>query len=135
VRKYKLQKDVFFLGKQNAVYQKLSAADLFLLPSQLESFGLAALEAMSCEVPVIATNVGGVPEVIEHGVDGFLVEPGDVKEAGRYAIEILSRADRGREMGQRARINAKKKFCANDVIPQYERYYQRVLESASAAKA
>ena len=135
VRKNKLQKDVFFLGKQNAVYQKLSAADLFLLPSQLESFGLAALEAMACEVPAIATNVGGVPEVIEHGVDGYLVEPGDVKEAGRYAIEILSRADRGREMGQRARINAKKKFCSNDVIPQYERYYQRVLESASAAKA
>jgi N-acetyl-alpha-D-glucosaminyl L-malate synthase BshA len=135
VRKKKLQKDVFFLGKQNAVYQKLSAADLFLLPSQLESFGLAALEAMACEVPVIATNVGGVPEVVEHGVDGFLVEPGDVKEAGRYAIELLSRADRGREMGQRARINAKRKFCANDVIPQYERYYQRVLESASAAKA
>jgi N-acetyl-alpha-D-glucosaminyl L-malate synthase BshA len=135
VRKKKLQKDVFFLGKQNAVYQKLSAADLFLLPSQLESFGLAALEAMACEVPVIATNVGGVPEVVEHGVDGFLVEPGDVKEAGRYAVEILLRADRGREMGQRARINAKKKFCSNDVIPQYERYYQRVLESASAAKA
>jgi len=135
VRKKKLQKDVFFLGKQNAVYQKLSAADLFLLPSQLESFGLAALEAMACEVPVIATNVGGVPEVVEHGVDGFLVEPGDVKEAGRYAVEILSRADRGREMGHRARINAKKKFCSNDVIPQYERYYEHVLESASAAKA
>ncbi len=135
VRKKKLQKDVFFLGKQNAVYQKLSAADLFLLPSQLESFGLAALEAMACEVPVIATNVGGVPEVVEHGVDGYLVDPGDVKEAGRYAIDILSRADRGREMGQRARINAKKKFCANDVIPQYERYYQGVLESASAARA
>ena len=135
VRKYRLQKDVFFLGKQNAVYEKLSAADLFLLPSQLESFGLAALEAMSCEVPVIATNAGGVPEVVEHGVDGFLVQPGDVQAAARYAIEILSRADRGREMGETARVNAKKKFCANDVIPQYERYYQRVLESASAARA
>jgi L-malate glycosyltransferase len=63
------------------------------------------------------------------------VEPGDVKEAARYAIEILSRADHGREMGKIARINAKKKFCANDVIPQYERYYQRVLESASTASA
>ena len=135
VRKRKLQKDVFFLGKQNAVYEKLSSADLFLLPSQLESFGLAALEAMACEVPVIATNAGGVPEVVEHGVDGYLVEPGDVQAAGRYAIELLSRADRGREMGQRARLSAKRKFCANDVIPQYERYYQRVLESASAARA
>jgi N-acetyl-alpha-D-glucosaminyl L-malate synthase BshA len=134
-RKRKLQKDVIFLGKQDQVYEKLAAADLFLLPSQLESFGLAALEAMACEVPVIATNVGGLPEVIEHGVDGYLVEPGDVKAAGEYAIDILSRADHGREMGRTARLNAKQKFCANDVIPQYERYYQRVLESATAAKA
>src|SRR5712672_3455254 len=135
VRKKKLGRDVHFLGKRDRVYQYLGQADLFLLPSDMESFGLAALEAMACEVPVVATNVGGLPEVVEHGIDGYLHEPGDVKEAGRYAIEILSRADRGREMGQRARINAKRKFCANDVIPQYERYYQRVLESASAAKA
>jgi L-malate glycosyltransferase len=135
VRKKKLQKDVLFLGKQDQVYEKLAAADLFLLPSQLESFGLAALEAMACEVPVIATNVGGLPEVVEHGVDGYLVEPGDVKSAGEFAIEILSRADHGRAMGHAARLNAKQKFCANDVIPQYERYYQRVLESAAAAKA
>jgi N-acetyl-alpha-D-glucosaminyl L-malate synthase BshA len=135
VRKKKLQKDVIFLGKQDQVYEKLAAADLFLLPSQLESFGLAALEAMACEVPVIATHVGGLAEVVEHGVDGYLVEPGEVKTAAGYAIEILSRADRGREMGRTARLNAKQKFCANDVIPQYERYYQRILESASAAKA
>jgi len=135
VRKKRLQKDVHFLGKQNAVYEKLSVADLFLLPSQLESFGLAALEAMACEVPVIATNVGGVPEVVEHGVDGYLVEPGDVKTAANHAIEILSRSDRGREMGQRARINARKKFCANDVIPAYEAYYQRVLEQSSTTVA
>jgi N-acetyl-alpha-D-glucosaminyl L-malate synthase BshA len=127
VRKKKLQKDVCFLGKQDQVYTKLSSADLFLLPSQLESFGLAALEAMACEVPVIATNVGGVPEVIEHNVDGFLVEPGDVKAAANYAIDLLSRSDRGRSIGQLARINAKKKFCANDVIPQYEAYYRRIL--------
>jgi L-malate glycosyltransferase len=135
VRKYRLQKDAFFLGKQNAVYEKLSVADLFFLPSQLESFGLAALEAMACEVPVIATNAGGVPEVVEHGVDGYLVPPGDVQAAAKYAIEILSRADRGREMGQTARIHAKKKFCSDDVVPQYERYYQRVLDAATAAHA
>jgi N-acetyl-alpha-D-glucosaminyl L-malate synthase BshA len=135
VRKKKLQKDVIFLGKQDQVYEKLGAADLFLLPSQLESFGLAALEAMACEVPVIATNVGGLPEVIEHGVDGYLVEPGDVKTAGKYAIDLLSRTDHGREMGRIARANAKQKFCANDVIPRYERYYQRVLESAAVASA
>lgn len=135
VRKKKLQKDVHFLGKQDQVYRLLSEADLFLLPSQLESFGLAALEAMACEVPVIATNVGGIPEVIEHGKDGFLVEPQDVATAGRYAIDILSRSDRGREMGKLARVNAKKKFCANDVIPTYERYYQRILSESRAATA
>jgi N-acetyl-alpha-D-glucosaminyl L-malate synthase BshA len=135
VRKKKLQKDVLFLGKQDQVYEKLSVADLFLMPSQLESFGLAALEAMACEVPVIATNVGGVPEVVEHGVDGFLVEPGDVNAAANYAIELLSRADRGREMGQRARVDAKRKFCAKDVIPAYEAYYRRVLAQSSAASA
>jgi N-acetyl-alpha-D-glucosaminyl L-malate synthase BshA len=135
VRKKRLQKDVFFLGKQNSVYEKLSSADLFLLPSQLESFGLAALEAMACEVPVVATNVGGIPEVVTHGVDGFLTDPGDVKSAGQYALDILSRADRGREMGHLARKNAKSRFCANDVIPQYERYYQRVLAETRAASA
>src|SRR4029077_20332022 len=125
-----------FLGKQNGVQAKLSQADLFLLPSQLESFGLAALEAMACEVPVIATNVGGVPEVVEHGVDGYLVEPGDVKLAGKYAIDLLSRADRGREVGQLARVHAKKKFCANDVIPKYECYYEQVLaQQRSTARA
>ena len=135
VRKKKLQKDVTFLGKQDQVYTKLASADLFLLPSQLESFGLAALEAMACEAPVIATNVGGLPEVLEHGVDGYLVEPGDVAGAAKYALDILSRSDRGREMGQRARLDARKKFCANDIIPQYERYYQRVLSESRAASA
>ncbi|HXT26637.1 MAG TPA: N-acetyl-alpha-D-glucosaminyl L-malate synthase BshA [Candidatus Eisenbacteria bacterium] len=135
VRRKKLQKDVHFLGKQDQVYRLLSDADLFLLPSQLESFGLAALEAMACEVPVIATNVGGIPEVIEHNVDGFLVEPGDLTGASKFAMDLLSRADRGREMGELARMNAKKKFCANDVIPSYERYYQRVLSETRAASA
>ena len=134
-RRRGVEKDVLFLGKQNEVREKLGQADLFLLPSELESFGLAALEAMACEVPVIATNAGGVPEVVEHGVDGYLVEPGDVTSAAQYAIEILSRADRGREMGKLARVNAKKKFCANDVIPLYERYYERVLESSLLARA
>jgi N-acetyl-alpha-D-glucosaminyl L-malate synthase BshA len=134
-RRRGVEKDVLFLGKQNEIREKLGQADLFLLPSELESFGLAALEAMACEVPVIATNAGGVPEVVEHGVDGYLVEPGDVTSAAQYALEILSRADRGREMGKLARMNARKKFCANDVIPLYERYYERVLEGSLVARA
>jgi len=128
-----VQNDVLFLGQQNEVQEKLSQADLFLLPSRLESFGLAALEAMACETAVIATNVGGLPEVVENGVDGYLVEPGDVKAAGKYAIDLLSRADRGREMGQLARVHARKKFCANDVIPKYEAYYEQVLEQRPLA--
>ena len=119
---------MIFLGKQDNVHEKLSVADLFLMPSQLESFGLAALEAMACEVPVIATNVGGVPEVVQHGVDGFLVEPGDVDRAAEYAIEVLSRSDRGREMGQVARMHAERDYCSNDIIPMYEAYYTRVLD-------
>lgn len=133
VRRKKLAKDVFFLGKQDRVHEILGLGDLFLLPSQLESFGLAALEAMACEVPVIATNVGGVPEVIKDGVDGYLVAPGDVAAAAKYALQILQRADRGREMGQQARIDAKKKFCSNDVIPLYEAYYEKILGSSSSA--
>ena len=135
VRQKCLGRDVHFLGKQDRVHEKLGLADLFLLPSDLESFGLAALEAMACEVPVIATNVGGLPEVVEHGVDGYLVEPRDVATAAKFAIEILSRSDRGREMGQRARINARRKYCAEDIIPHYEAYYQRVIQKAGAASA
>jgi N-acetyl-alpha-D-glucosaminyl L-malate synthase BshA len=135
VRKKKLVRDVHFLGKQDRVYQLLSLADLFLLPSDMESFGLAALEAMACEVPVVASNVGGVPEVIEHGVDGYLHEPRDVKAAAGYALEILSRQDRGRAMGQTARINARKKYCANDVIPLYEEYYRQVIGAVAATHA
>src|SRR5580693_1857498 len=91
IRQKGLTKDVFLLGKMDRVYEKLSLADLFLLPSDHESFGLAALEAMACEVPVIATNVGGVPDVVESGVDGFLVPPRDMDAAATHAIEILSR--------------------------------------------
>jgi N-acetyl-alpha-D-glucosaminyl L-malate synthase BshA len=135
VRKKKLGCDVVCLGKQDRVQEKLGVADLFLLPSDSESFGLAALEAMACEVPVITTNVGGLPEVVTHGVDGYLVEPRDVMAAAKHAIEILSRDDRGREMGQQARINARKNYCAKDIIPRYEAYYRSVLQSASAARA
>jgi N-acetyl-alpha-D-glucosaminyl L-malate synthase BshA len=135
VRKKKLVRDVHFLGKQDRVYQYLSQADLFLLPSDMESFGLAALEAMACEVPVVASNVGGLPEVIEHGVDGYLHKPRDVEAAAGYALEILSRQDRGRAMGQTARINARKKYCAKDVIPLYEEYYRQVIGAVAATHA
>ena len=73
--------------------------------------------------------MGGLPEVITHGVDGYLVRPRDIAQAGQYALEILTRPDRGRAMGLQARKNARSKYCANDVIPHYEAYYERVLHS------
>ena len=100
VRKKKLTKDVHFCGKQDRVHEKLGLADLFLLPSDEESFGLAALEAMACEVPVVATNVGGLPEVVKHGIDGYLFEPRDVHTAAKYVLDILTRPDRGRDDGR-----------------------------------
>jgi len=136
VRKKRLSKDVCFLGKQDNVYEKLGIGDLFLLPSDLESFGLAALEAMACEMPVIASNVGGLPEVVTPGVDGYLVAPRDVATAAKFALDILTLPDRGRAMGKMARVNARSKYCSNDVIPMYERYYERVLnETRAAARA
>ena len=128
VRDKKLEDDVFFVGKQVSVTDMLNACDLFLLPSQLESFGLAALEALACEVPVLASNVGGLPEVVTHGEDGYLVDPDDLDEMTRCALEILGNPDRRREMGKRARLNAKKRFCASMIIPLYEAFYQKLLQ-------
>jgi N-acetyl-alpha-D-glucosaminyl L-malate synthase BshA len=132
VRKKRLSKDVFFLGKQDLIHEKLGAANVLLLPSDEESFGLAALEAMACEVPVVATKVGGLPEVVTHGVDGFLVEPRDVNAAAKAVLDILSLPDRGRAMGEMARKNARRRYCANDIIPKYEAYYERVLNSTGS---
>jgi N-acetyl-alpha-D-glucosaminyl L-malate synthase BshA len=131
VNKKGLRKKVEFLGKVDRVNQKLSVADLMLMPSELESFGLAALEAMACEVPAVATSVGGVPEVIEHGVSGFLAQVGDVKTMSEHAIGLLSDEKRLREMGVRARWEAQARFCSTRIIPEYEQFYTRVLERAA----
>ena len=87
--------DVLFLGKQDQIHEKLAMADVLLLPSELESFGLAALEGMACEVVPIATRVGGMPEVIEHGKSGYLADVGDVETMARYAIELAAVTKRG----------------------------------------
>ncbi|HEV2113818.1 MAG TPA: N-acetyl-alpha-D-glucosaminyl L-malate synthase BshA [Terriglobales bacterium] len=123
----KISERVLFVGKQDRVYELLAMADLMLLPSELESFGLAALEAMACEVPSIATRVGGVPEVIEHGHSGFLAEVGNVGEMAGYAFEVLSDAKRLKDMSQTARFEAQSRFCASKIIPMYEQYYRKVL--------
>jgi L-malate glycosyltransferase len=123
--------DVIFMGKQEQVSETLSIADVLLLPSQLESFGLAALEAMASEVVPIATRVGGIPEVIEHGKSGWLAEVGDVDTMAAYAIDILGDESRLRAMGKECRKAAEQRFSAKNIIPQYEQFYRRVLERSS----
>jgi N-acetyl-alpha-D-glucosaminyl L-malate synthase BshA len=126
-----IHKDVIFMGKQDRVHEKLAMADVMLLPSELESFGLAALEAMACEVVPVATRVGGVPEVIDHGETGFLGEVGDVDTMANYAIEILSDESRLCSIAKEARKRARARFCSDNIIPQYESYYRCVLERRS----
>jgi len=126
-----IHNDVIFLGKQEQVQEKLSLADILLLPSELESFGLAALEGMACEVVPIATRVGGIPELIEHGKSGCLAEVGDVDTMARYVIELLNDEKALQQMAKASRAVAQSRFCASRIIPQYEEFYRRVLERAS----
>jgi N-acetyl-alpha-D-glucosaminyl L-malate synthase BshA len=126
-----IHNDVIFLGKQEQIAEKLAIADVLLLPSESESFGLAALEAMACEVVPIATRVGGVPEVVEHGKTGWLAEVGDVDAMANYAVEILRDENRLRVMGKECRKAAAENFSAKKIIPQYEDFYWRVLARSS----
>jgi N-acetyl-alpha-D-glucosaminyl L-malate synthase BshA len=126
-----IHNDVIFLGKQDLVHEKLAIADILLLPSELESFGLAALEGMACEVVPIANRVGGIPELIEHGKSGYLAEVGDVDTMAQYAIELLRDEKALGVMAKASRAVAQSRFCASRIIPQYEEFYRRVLERAS----
>jgi N-acetyl-alpha-D-glucosaminyl L-malate synthase BshA len=119
---------VHFLGKQDNIEELIGISDLLLLPSENESFGLVALEAMACEVPVVASRVGGLPEVITDGVEGFLVEPQDVTNMAARALDILADESLRREMGARARETAHLRFCSTKIIPAYEAFYQKVLD-------
>jgi N-acetyl-alpha-D-glucosaminyl L-malate synthase BshA len=129
VREKKIDQDVIFLGKQNQVQDLLNCADVLLLPSDLESFGLAALEGMACGVPAVCSRVGGVPEVLRDGVEGYLVEARDVETMAQRALEILSSPKRQLEMSRAARQRAQQNFCSSSIIPQYEDLYRRVLEN------
>ena len=116
-----------FVGKQPRIVDYLCAADILLLPSEQESFGLAALEAMACEVPVIASRVGGVPEVVDDGETGFLSEVGDVDKMAADAVKLLTDNKLRREMGKRARASAISRYNTDKIIPQYIEFYERVL--------
>ncbi|MFN8058435.1 MAG: N-acetyl-alpha-D-glucosaminyl L-malate synthase BshA [Vicinamibacterales bacterium] len=118
---------VHFVGEQHDVVSWLSVADLFLLPSGQESFGLAALEAMSCQVPVIASRVGGLPEVITHGVTGFTFDPQDVAGMAACGVALLKDPARRQAVGDAAARDVRRRFCETVVVPRYERYYEDVV--------
>src|SRR6187549_1565992 len=116
-----------FVGKQPKIVDYLSAADILLLPSEQESFGLAALEAMACEVPVIASRVGGLPEVITHEENGFLHPPDDLEGMARSAIALLSDPERHKSVAQAACRRVREEFCVERVVPMYESFYRTLL--------
>lgn len=122
--------DVRFLGKLEAVEEVLSVADLFLMPSEKESFGLAALEAMACEVPVISTNTGGLPELNIQGGTGFLSNIGDIEDMTRKSLLVLDKNNLPR-FKQNA-LNRAKEFDISRILPLYENYYQQVMEKTAA---
>ena len=125
---------VHFLGKQDNVNELLPLADLMIMPSEMESFGLAALEAMACGVPSIATRVGGVAELIDDGVTGMLFPVGDTEAMAAAAIALLGDPARLAAMATAARKTASDRFCSTRIIPLYEAYYERVIARGQAAK-
>jgi L-malate glycosyltransferase len=122
-----IQDRISFLGKQESVNELLPVADLMLMPSELESFGLAALEAMACKVPTIATKVGGVPELIEDGVSGRLFPVGATDAMANAAIDLLAHPEKLEEMAKAGRAWAQARYCSSKIIPLYEKYYEDVL--------
>ena len=126
-REHGLRQRVFFLGNVPNLEEVLGGSDLFLLPSEAESFGMAALEAMASEVPVIATRSGGLPEVVDDGVSGYLLPVGDVDAMAERAIEILSNDELALRMGQAGRDAAIGKFAEAKIVPQYREAYERVI--------
>ena len=130
-----LAEHVQFLGEQDRVVPLLSASDVFLLPSAQESFGLAALEAMSCEVPVVASKVGGLPEVIDHGVTGFLHPPDDLDAMAQSVAHLLLDDRMRRLFGGAAKKAAHERYCDTTIVPLYEAYYQEVLEKVSRRRS
>jgi N-acetyl-alpha-D-glucosaminyl L-malate synthase BshA len=130
-RELKVEKDVLFLGKQDAVEELLAIADLYLMPSESESFGLAALEAMACEVPVISSNTGGIPEINIDGETGYLSNVGEVNAMAANAIKILGSDEELKRFKANALIQAKK-FDIARILPFYENYYEKVLAASKS---
>ncbi|MCU0328049.1 MAG: N-acetyl-alpha-D-glucosaminyl L-malate synthase BshA [Chitinophagales bacterium] len=118
---------VKFLGKQKAVEELLSVSDLFVMPSQTESFGLAALEAMACRVPVVTSNSGGLPEIVENGVNGYMTEVGDYESMAKFGLEILK--DKNHDKFRESAYLTAKKYSIEAIVPQYETLYHSVIHN------
>ena len=122
--------DVSFIGRIDAVEEVLSVSDLFLMPSEKESFGLAALEAMACEVPIISSDAGGIPEVNIHGKTGFISKIGDVDDMAKNALFVLQ--DENLPTFKENALARAKEFDLTEILPLYENYYQKILDKVKA---
>jgi N-acetyl-alpha-D-glucosaminyl L-malate synthase BshA len=124
-----------FVGKRENIADYLAVADIFLLPSESESFGLAALEAQACEVPAIASRIGGIPEVITDKETGFLSDVGDTEKMSDDALKLVNDEEMRRAFGERSREMAVMRYSATEIIPQYLRFYEKILGEAKSASA
>ena len=128
-RQLDIHDKVKFLGKQDGLVEILSCSDLFLIPSQSESFGLAALEAMACGIPVISSSVGGLPELVKHNESGFIAEIGDIERMAKYAIDLLTNDKKYELFSKNSRDRAVNVFDISKVVPLYEEHYKKILNS------
>lgn len=129
VRELNLTDSVKFLGKQEGLVEILSSSDIFIIPSQSESFGLAALEAMACGLPVISSSVGGLPELVKHNECGFISEIGDFERMAKYTLDLLTNNKKYQLFSNNARARAVNQFDISKVVPLYEEHYKLVLNS------
>lgn len=128
-RELDIHKDVIFLGKQDGLTELLNSGDIFLMPSQSESFGLSALEAMSCGLPVVSTSVGGLPELVIHNETGYIAEIGDIDRMAKYSIDLLTNEKKYKIFSKNSRERAVNHFEKSAIVPKYIEYYERVLNS------
>ncbi len=129
-RQLGIERHVTFMGKQDHVERIFPKMHVLLMPSEMESFGLAALEGMACGVPPVATRVGGVPELITHGVDGFLEPMGDIAAQAGRVVELLTNQDLHQRISEAARRTAVERFATSRIIPQYESYYKETISGS-----